>query len=397
MIFFYSNKSEITSEVLKSINLFILAGPQQKFNEVELEVLKEFINNGGSVMVMLAENGENYFDTNINFLLEEFGMNINSDSVVRQHYYKYFHPKEVVLNGCIVCENMNNELLKTIKKSNQSLLDEKYDIEMIYPFGSTINVINPSNVLITTSTIAYPFNRPVCGYYTNDKGGQILAIGSGHMFTDKYIVNEHNMYVWDYFITLMVEKSISYKAKDFHNVEIHDYTTIPDLIYMAEQPKICLVESFDCDIPADFKKLFEMTLYSINNDRLHEVVSMYEKLNIDYEQLKIIKPQFELPLPATQLAVFPPIFSDLPPPPVELFDLDEAFSSEKSQITQLTNKCFQHNDVKGFRDIDMKELEYFIRECGRILNITHDDQMNAKEILHTISVKVANYKKLDKE
>lgn len=348
-------------------------------------------------MVMLGENGENVFDTNINFLLEEFGMNINSDSVVRQHYYKYFHPKEAILNGCVVCENMSNELLKVIKKGNQSLLDEKFDIEIVYPFGATINVINPSNVLITTSTIAYPFNRPVCGYYANEKGGQILAIGSGHMFTDKYIVNEHNMNVWDYFITLLVEKTISFKAKDFNDVEIHDYTTIPDIIYLADQPKTCLVESFDCDIPADFKKLFDMQLYSINNDRLHEVVGMYEKLGIEYENLKIIKPAFELPLPPIQLAVFPPIFSDLPPPPVELFDLDEAFSSEKSQITQLTNKCFQHSESKGFRSIDQKELEYFIRECGRILSITHDDNSPAKEVLHTISIKIANYKKLDKE
>jgi intraflagellar transport protein 52 len=348
-------------------------------------------------MVMLAENGENFFDTNINFLLEEFGMNINSDSVVRQHYYKYFHPKETILNGCIVCENMNNELLKVLKKNGQtqSLLDEKFDIEIIYPFGATINVINPSNVLITTSTIAYPFNRPVCGYYTNDKGGQILAIGSGHMFSDKYIVSESNMHVWDYFVTLMVEKSIIFKAKDFNDVEIHDYTTIPDLVYLADQPKICLVESFDCDIPADFKKLFDTSLYSINNDRLHEVIGMYEKLNIDYEPLKIIKPQFELPLPPTQLAVFPPVFSDLAPPPVELFDLDEAFSSEKTQITQLTNKCFQHSETK-FRSIDQKELEYYIRECGRILGVS-DENMQAKEILHSISIKIANYKKLDKE
>lgn len=183
--------------------------------------MKNFVNNGGSLMVLLAESGENAFDTNINFLLEEFGMNINSDSVVRQHYYKYFHPKEVVLNGCIVCENMNNELLKVVKKSgNPSLMDEKYDIELVYPFGATINVISPSNTLITTTTIAYPFNRPVCGYFSNDSGGQILAIGSGHVFTDKYIVNEHNMYVWDYFITLLVEKSIKFKTKDFNDVEV---------------------------------------------------------------------------------------------------------------------------------------------------------------------------------
>jgi intraflagellar transport protein 52 len=399
---------------LKQISLFILAGPQQKFNEIELESMKDFVNNGGSLMVLLAESGENAFDTNINFLLEEFGININSDSVVRQHYYKYFHPKEVVLNGCIVCENMNNELLKVIKKTGLSMMDEKFDIELVYPFGATLNVIAPSNTLITTSTIAYPFNRPVCGYFTNDNGGQILAMGSGHVFTDKYIVNEHNMFVWDYFVTLLVEKSIKFKAKDFNDVEvcwifsrlklpnqwflfqIQDYTTIPDIIYLADQPKICLVESFDCDIPADFKKLFDMTLYSINNDRLHEVIDIYKKLEIDYEPLKIIKPQFELPLPSTQLAVFPPVFSDLPAPQLELFDLDEAFSSEKSQITQLTNKCFNHAD-KSMKKVDQKELEYFIRECGRILGISHDGAMPAKEVINSLSVKIANYKKIDKE
>jgi intraflagellar transport protein 52 len=63
------------------------------------------------------------------------------------------------------------------------------------------------------------------------------------------------------------------------------------------------MESFDYDIPADFKKLFDMTLYSINNDKLIEVIETYEKLNIEYEPLKIIKPQFEIPLPSTQLAV----------------------------------------------------------------------------------------------
>lgn len=39
--------------------------------------------------------------------------------------------------------------------------------------------------------------------------------------------------------------------------------------------------------------------------------------------------------------VFPPTFRELPPPPLELFDLDEAFSSERSQLARLTNKCLQ--------------------------------------------------------
>lgn len=37
--------------------------------------------------------------------------------------------------------------------------------------------------------------------------------------------------------------------------------------------------------------------------------------------------------------VFPPTFRELPPPALELFDLDETFSSEKARLAEITNKC----------------------------------------------------------
>ena len=43
---------------------------------------------------------------------------------------------------------------------------------------------------------------------------------------------------------------------------------------------------------------------------------------------------------------------------MELFDLDEAFSSEKARLAQITNKC-------GDEDV-----EYFVRESADILGIT---------------------------
>lgn len=39
--------------------------------------------------------------------------------------------------------------------------------------------------------------------------------------------------------------------------------------------------------------------------------------------------------------VFPPAFRELPPPALELFDLDETFSSEKARLAEITNKCKQ--------------------------------------------------------
>ena len=63
-------------------------------------------------------------------------------------------------------------------------------------------------------------------------------------------------------------------------------------------------------------------------------------------------------MPGLQAAVFPPTLKDLPPPSLDLYDLDEQFASERVRMAQLTNKC---NDDSA---------EYYIRECGDILGVT---------------------------
>lgn len=65
----------------------------------------------------------------------------------------------------------------------------------------------------------------------------------------------------------------------------------------------------------------------------------YDQLHLKHETLSLITPQFETPLPSLQPAIFPPSFHELLPPALDLFDLDEHFSSEKVRIAQLTNKC----------------------------------------------------------
>lgn len=78
--------------------------------------------------------------------------------------------------------------------------------------------------------------------------------------------------------------------------------------------------------------------------------------------------------------------------------MDEAFSSERAQIAQLTNKCLGDDGMKVKNEIDEKELEYFIKECGQILNLYQDyKKITAKEIVNNIGLKIAHYKKLDRE
>ena len=41
-------------------------------------MLKKYVEDGGSLLVMLGEGGEKLNKTNINYLLEEYGMSFNS-------------------------------------------------------------------------------------------------------------------------------------------------------------------------------------------------------------------------------------------------------------------------------------------------------------------------------
>ena len=105
-----------------------------------------------------------------------------------------------------------------------------------------------------------------------------------------------------------------------------------------------------------------------------------------HESLTLITPQFETPLPPLQPAVFPPSFRELPAPSLDLFDLDEQFSSEKARLAQITNKC---------QDTD---LEYYIRECGDILAISNKlpaEKRSAKHILEYVLHQVVEFKKLN--
>lgn len=101
--------------------------------------------------MMLGEGGEGKIRTNVNFLLEEFGIALNNgmieggrdvlsltclltiDSVTRMAYYKFHHPKEaLVANGVL-----NRELARAVGKVNHTPSEtmatttQRYEVEQI--------------------------------------------------------------------------------------------------------------------------------------------------------------------------------------------------------------------------------------------------------------------------
>jgi intraflagellar transport protein 52 len=156
------------------------------FSLDEFEALKRFMQSGGNVLVLMAEGGEIRSETNLNYFLEEYGVAVNNDCVVRSSFYKYFHPKETLISNGI----LNNEIgrVATGKKSGQSLSsgligddDEKPDsaLNFVYPFGASLMVQKPSTPLLSSGPVSVPTNRPIASFYTTkSKKGRMLVLGS---------------------------------------------------------------------------------------------------------------------------------------------------------------------------------------------------------------------------
>lgn len=58
--------------------VYIICGPREKFTAAEFETFQQYLNRGGSLLVMMGEGGEAKYSTNINYLLEQFGVMINN-------------------------------------------------------------------------------------------------------------------------------------------------------------------------------------------------------------------------------------------------------------------------------------------------------------------------------
>ncbi|XP_055952884.1 intraflagellar transport protein 52 homolog [Argiope bruennichi] len=381
----YNNQGDITPELLSKAGVFVLPGPREKFTVTEINILREYVDKGGSIFVTMGEGGEKSFQTNINFLLEERGIMINNDAVVRTVYHKYHHPKEVLVSNGVLNRTITLAAGKSIPGQNQSESNNAQALSFLYPYGATLNVAKPAVAVLSTGSVSFPLNRPVCAFYQHPtSGGKIVVLGSTHMFCDAYIDNEENLKLVNVIFNHLTGSGLQLNSIDADDPEISDYHMIPSIGRLAERTFSCLQE---CDeIPGDPSVLFRTALFQFDNKVLPKVLDAYKELNMKHEPLKLIMPRFETPLAPLQPAVFPPSFRELQKPALELFDLDEAFSTEKARLAQLTNKCAD------------EDIEYFIRECGDVLNVTDklpSDKRDGKHILEYIASQVAEFKKLN--
>ncbi|KAJ3105814.1 Intraflagellar transport protein 52 [Phlyctochytrium planicorne] len=389
-------KEEMSLSKVSDASMLIFGAPKEKFSMSEFGVLKQYLEKGGSILYLAGEGGEASYNTNFNYLLEEYGIMVNPDAVTRTVYHKYLHPKEVYVSNGI----LNREINKAAGKkgvSGTALQFSEFNSEnrkhstsglsFVYPFGATLNVQKPAIAILSSGTVSYPLNRPIGAVYANPNNkGKLIVIGSGLMFSDAYIDKEENGKLFDVILQICTSDKIVLNNIDASEPDISDYHYLPDTAKLSEGLRSCLQESED--LPKDFTTLFDHKLFTFDNSVIPQALKVYEEMRLKHEALTLIQPQFETPLPPLQPAVFPPCIREIPPPSLDLFDLDEHFASERVRLAQLTNKC---ND---------DDLEYYIRECGDILGVADQldtERRDARYVLDHIFRCIVNWKRLEQK
>ena len=171
--------------------------PTKRFEQREVKALKAFVSDGGAVLALAQEGGEERYNDTLNSLTSAFGITINNDSVVRTAYRKdYFHPKEVYISGASLTAEIDQLAGKQPKTSSlEEEMGESLDqqggdtarasgsLNVVYLYGATLSIERPAVPLITSGQMAFPANRHSSGAKLNK--GIMLCMGSALPFSQR--------------------------------------------------------------------------------------------------------------------------------------------------------------------------------------------------------------------
>ena len=413
--------AEIVAPKLAGCRLFVLPGARRALTAPELSVLEQYMLAGGSVLVLAGEGG---FDssaasddyTHLNALTAPYGIRVEGDSVVRSVYAKdLYHPKEVLVRDASLSQHVDSFVQQASRAG--AIPTDEFDWErevlgvhklaVVYPYGCTLSIQYPALPLVTSGPLSFPANRCLCAYSTVGSGS-LVVLGSFHVFDDTYLSKANNAQLLTALMDILVHGGGANVLHDRIDVDRPEYGAaqpLPNTASLADRLRSCLQEPEE--LPADFTQLFDTALFKFDTALIPHAIALYKQLRVQHTPLSLIAPQFEVPLPAFQPAIFHPTMRDMPPPPLELFDLDEQFSSDTQRMAQLTNKT-QHDD----------EVDEYVKEVGSILSISEKVQqqqaanqsggaadsqsvahsaVSANAILEFVLAKLIAYKKLEQE
>lgn len=177
------SRDDINPASLADVAVLVFGCSCAKFTRQELDTLRSYVKEGGSLLVLMSAGGESKLNTNLNYLLEEFGIAVNSDFVVSMAHHKYMHPKEVLISDGVINRGVLVGVGKGSTPGHQSksstvlldldtnelddtkdLLGEGFDgsgLDFVYPCGATLSVQKPAVPILSSGSIAFPMHRPL--------------------------------------------------------------------------------------------------------------------------------------------------------------------------------------------------------------------------------------------
>ncbi len=244
-------------------------------------------------------------------------------------------------------------------------------LEFVYPRGATLQVQKPAVAVLSSGKVAYPMHRPVGAMWESGKApvgagnaGRICVLGSALLFDDAWIEKEDNARLAEFvFEWLRPGSGVKLYELDAEEPDVNDHQHLPDTSSLAERVKSCLQDTGE-ELPADPTQLFDQSLFRFDTETIPAATALYGRLNVKKAPLTLIPPQFEMPLPPLQPAVFPPALQEAKGPALDLFDLDDYFVDPRARLAQLTNKCIEGGPG---------DVEYFIAEAADILGLRREE------------------------
>ncbi|CAM6015808.1 unnamed protein product [Sphagnum balticum] len=395
-----SNKEELSLEILKEGSVVVFGCPTERFTTVEVDAVKGYMHAGGCVLLLSAQGGDARHKSNLNELLHDFGITINSDSLVRVVQEKYLHPKEVLISNSVLCKEINHVsvLILNTRKHHFFITakPKSAGMQIVYPYGATLSTQRPAAPILASGLISFPIHRPLGAIYEGISGkGRIAVLGSTAIFEDAWLEKEDNAKLFDFLLLWLThQSSIEVEGINVEELDTGEFEHVPNTEALAGRLRCCLQEAEE--LPKDFTKLVDDELFQYHTNLIPSVVSLYEQLGVKHMPLTLITPQFETPSPPLQPAVFAPSLREPPPPAVDLFDLDDCFASPSIRLSHLTNKC---------KNAGTEDLQFYTLEGAAILGITpkvvgvaeNNSREAAKAVLSFIFQELVNMKKLHPE
>jgi intraflagellar transport protein 52 len=135
---------------------------------------------------------------------------------------------------------------------------------------------------------------------------------------------------------------------------------------------------------SNFVDNFDRGLFSMDLGYIPETQQLAQTLGLKNEPLETVAPQFDTALPPLTPAVYPPQMKDPPGPALELFDLDDAFSSSKTRLAQLAQRA------------NPKNAEKFTVQAAKILGILPKlpaEKQTGRGVLEYVFAQVVRWKR----